>query len=113
MALVEGSAISLTVPGISANGGVKSGASPPAAAKAPEGASFGQVLRALGEEARRGEALVERAVHAGGAGREISPAELIALQAGVYRWVEVVDLASKLVDRATQAAKTVTQPSGG
>ncbi|MBI2395388.1 MAG: hypothetical protein HYV09_37810 [Deltaproteobacteria bacterium] len=112
MALIEGSKVALTVPGVSTSGGVKSGASPPVA-KAPEGASFGQVLRAMGEEARRGEALVERAVHAGAAGREISPAELIALQAGVYRWVEVVDLASKLVDRATQAAKTVTQPSGG
>jgi len=79
----------------------------------PEGPSFGQVLKAIGDETRRGEALVERAVHAGAGGRDLAPAELIALQAGVYRWVEVVDLASKLVDRATQAAKTVTQPGSG
>lgn len=75
-----------------------------------EGSSFKQVLDSIGKEAKRGEALVERAVHARG---DLSAGELIALQAGVYRWVEVVDLASKLVDRATQAAKTVTQGNGG
>lgn len=78
--------------------------------KKPEGASFKEVLKALGNEAKRGEAIVDRAAH--GAGREISPTELIALQAGIYRWVEVVDLTSKLVDRAAQAVKTVTQSNG-
>jgi hypothetical protein len=73
------------------------------------GSSFKQVLEAVGKEAKRGEALVERATHARG---DISNGDMIALQAGVYRYVEVVDLASKLVDRATQAAKTVTQGSG-
>lgn len=71
------------------------------------------MLEAIGKETKKGEALVERAVHAGGAGRDLAPAELIALQAGVYRWVEVVDLASKMVDRATQAVKTITQPGSG
>jgi hypothetical protein len=89
----------------------------PVQAPAPEpkktvsGSSFKEVLQALGNEAKKGEALVERAVH--GAGREVSPADLIALQAGIYRWVEVVDLTSKLVDRAAQAVKTVTQSNGG
>ena len=73
---------------------------------------FGEVLRAIGNEAKRGEALIQRATHAG-AGGDLSAADLIALQAGVYRYVEVVDLASKLVDRVSQAAKTVTQGSGG
>ncbi len=86
-------------------------AAPVAAAKKPEGSSFKEVLSALGNEAKRGEALVERAVH--GAGREISPAELIALQAGIYRYTEVVDLTSKLIDRAAQSVKTVTQSNGG
>jgi len=75
-----------------------------------EKTSFKQVLEALGKEAKNGEALVERASHAHG---DISNGDMIALQAGVYRYVEVVDLASKLVDRATQAAKTVTQGNGG
>ena len=74
-----------------------------------EKSSFKEVLEAIGKEAKKGEALVERATHAHG---EVSAGDMIALQAGVYRWVEVVDLASKLVDRATQAAKTVTQGNG-
>lgn len=73
-------------------------------------ASFAEVLKAVGEEAKRGERLVERASHPGG---DMSAGDLLALQAGVYRWVETVDLASKLVDRATQAAKQVTQSNGG
>jgi hypothetical protein len=84
----------------------------PAAKEARSGPGFGEVLRAIGEEARRGEALVERAVRAGRGG-DLSAGDLLALQAGIYRWVEVVDLASKLVDRTAQAAKTVTQGSGG
>jgi hypothetical protein len=73
-------------------------------------ASFSEVLKAVGEEAKRGERLVERASHPGG---DLSAGDLLALQAGVYRWVETVDLASKLVDRTTQAAKQVTQSNGG
>jgi hypothetical protein len=107
MSMIEGHKVPLAVP-------VSAGAGPvPKAVPTTEGPSFGQGLKAIGDETRRGEALVERAVHAGGGGRDLAPAELIALQAGVYRWVEVVDLASKLVDRAAQAAKTVTQPGGG
>ena len=40
------------------------------------------------------------ALHAGsGHGGEIAPSDLLALQAGVYRYSEVVDLTSKLIDR--------------
>lgn len=85
---------------------------PNAAPKAarPEGPGFGTVLRALGQEIQRGEAVVDRAAHAGG--RDLSSGDLLALQAGVYRYVEVVDLTSKLVDRATQAVKQVVQSQG-
>lgn len=86
-------------------------ASPTVEPTKPGGSPFKEVLAALGNEAKRGEALVERAVHSGG--REISAGELIALQAGVYRWVEVVDLTSKLVERVSQIPKTVTQSNGG
>jgi hypothetical protein len=90
---------------------VTTGPIAPRAPQKPEGASFKEVLHALGNEAKKGEAIVDRAIHSGG--REISPGELIALQAGVYRWVEVVDLSSKLVDRVAQSVKTVTQSNGG
>ena len=77
----------------------------------PEGKGFGEVLRAVGEEARKGEILMKRA-SSGGYGRDLAPGDLLALQAGVYRYVEVVDLASKLVDRVAQGAKQLVSGGG-
>jgi hypothetical protein len=37
------------------------------------------------------------------------PGTLIALQAGIYRYSEAVDLAGKLVDRGGNAVRTVLQ----
>ena len=71
--------------------------------------AFGRILRGLGREIDRGEALVGRAIHAVGAGGELGPSQLLALQAGVYRYSEAVDLSAKLVDRATNGVKTVIQ----
>ncbi len=86
-------------------------ASGPAPSAEPhEGPSaFGKLLRGLGHELDRGEALTERAIHGGGAGGGMSPDALIALQAGIYRYSEAVDLVTKVVDRATQAVKTTLQ----
>jgi len=39
----------------------------------------------------------------------MDPADLIALQAGVYRYGEAVDLASRLIDRVTSGVKTIVQ----
>jgi hypothetical protein len=55
---------------------------------------------------------MHRALHAAHGGHDLGPAELIALQAGVYRYSEAVDLASHLVDRTTNGVKTVIQGSG-
>ena len=82
----------------------------PSKGRLPE-QTFGAVLRALGEETRRGERLVDRA-SSGGVPRDVSARDLLALQAGVYRYVEVVDLASKLVDRVAQGAKSLVQGGG-
>jgi hypothetical protein len=82
----------------------------PHASEAHEGPSaFGKLLRGLGHELDRGEAIAERAIHGGGAGSGMSPEALIALQAGIYRYSEAVDLVTKLVDRGTQAVKTTLQ----
>ena len=73
---------------------------------------FARLLAALGEEASRGEARMKDAMRAsrdGGGGRDFAPGELLALQAGVYRYSEAVDLTSKLVDRVTSGVKTVVQ----
>ena len=44
-----------------------------------------------------------------GGGADLGPAELLALQAGIYRYSEAVDLAAKLVDRVSSGVKTVIQ----
>lgn len=80
--------------------------SPGAAGRA--GASFQKALRGIGRAVDGGEALVAGAAR-GNLG-SLDSAQLIALQAGIYRYSEAVDLVAKLVDRAATAVKTVVSP---
>ena len=70
---------------------------------------FARLVKGLGQEVQHGETAMRAAVGAARAGADLGPAELIALQAGVYRYSEAIDLASRLVDRATSGVKTVVQ----
>lgn len=80
---------------------------PPEPVRPPEEPSpFARILAGLGREVDRGEGLVDKAVRGG---KELGNLELLALQAGVYRYSEAVDLTAKLVDRATSGVKTVIQ----
>jgi len=76
---------------------------------ADEPSAFARLLSGLGREMQRGEHTVQGAIAASKGGRDLGPAELLALQAGVYRYGEAVDLAAKLVDRAATGVKTVIQ----
>lgn len=92
---------------------VERSAAPPASRESSvvpaTGASpFARLVRGLGHEVQTGESLVRAAVTSPTAGA-LDPAELIALQAGIYRYAEVVDLAARLVDHATTGLKTVLQ----
>jgi hypothetical protein len=73
----------------------------------PAPSPFAELVRSLGHEAERGEATV-RGVLSGGA-KNLGPSELLALQAGIYRYGETVDLAAKLVDKAGTDVRTVLQ----
>ena len=68
--------------------------------------AFKSVLDGFGQELERGQRLMARASH-GAVG--MAPEQLLALQAGVYRYTEVVDLTSKLVDRTCTGLKTTLQ----
>ena len=84
----------------------------PAGARAQEATGpsrFQEVLERVSSQADAGEALVDRALDQRGA---VEPRQLLALQAGIYRYGEVVDLASKLADRASQAVRTTLQGGG-
>ena len=74
------------------------------------GSSFGEVLRELGRRVDSGEAVVQRAMHSDMGG--LDARALIAVQAGIYHYTEAIELAGKLVDRATSAVRTVLQPGG-
>jgi hypothetical protein len=77
----------------------------PAASSGPS--SFEQVVRRLAREITRGEALVGTA--ASGRYEGLDAARLIALQAGIYRYSEAIDLTVKLVDRATNGLRTILE----
>lgn len=68
---------------------------------------FERVARGLAGAIDRGEHLVGRA--AAGGYERMDAATLIAVQAGIYRYGEAIDLASKLVDRMASATKTVLE----
>jgi hypothetical protein len=91
--------------------GPETAAEPPLARAPPsEPASpsaFERLVGGLGTVIDRGDTLVERAATASYA--HLDAAQLIALQAGIYRYGEAVDLTAKLVDRLTGAAKTVLE----
>ena len=69
---------------------------------------FSRAVRGLGREIDVGEAQVQSASQL----HNYDTATLIALQAGIYRYTEAVDLASKIVDRATSAVHTVLTTGG-
>ena len=74
---------------------------------APVEGAFSKAMRGLGREIDVGEAQVASASQL----HNYDTGTLIALQAGIYRYTEAVDLASKIVDRATNAVRTVLQGS--
>jgi hypothetical protein len=67
---------------------------------------FRRVLEGLGGNIDEGERIVAAAARGYSS---LDSAELIALQAGIYRYSEAIDLTAKLVDRATSAVRTVLQ----
>jgi hypothetical protein len=82
-------------------------AAPAARARPVAVADFASVLGSLGREVQRGESLMRDQRGAGREGREVAPGEPIALQAGVFRYGEAIELASPLIDHVTSSVKTV------
>lgn len=78
-----------------------------AAPSAPAGPSFKAILTELAKRMDDGEASVNAVTKAA---PTLGPGgELLALQAGVYRYTETFEVAAKLVDKASSAVKTTLQ----
>lgn len=73
---------------------------------APNSPSFAEVFRSIASRIDEGEKLVAGVERARGS---LDATQLLALQAGVYRYSEAVELAAKLVDRMGSAVKTALQ----
>jgi type III secretion system YscI/HrpB-like protein len=86
-----------------------SGDEAPAGGRRAEPTPFTRLLEGLARELHSGEVLAERVIRGGSGSGSMSPEVLLALQAGIYRYSEAVDLVTKLVDRAAQAVKTTLQ----
>jgi hypothetical protein len=78
-------------------------ASPPAS---PEASDFRDALRDAARSLASGEATLDASVARLSHGRSLSPEELIALQATVYRYATEVEMAAKLTDKLTGAVRT-------
>lgn len=78
-------------------------------ATAEDDGGFRRVLRGIGKEVEAGERATGQAIASARMGKDLSGAELLILQSRIYRYSEAVDLATKLVDRATNGVRTVVQ----
>ncbi len=82
------------------------------ATEAPPTDEPSPVLDAIGDAVRsigRGERFVDGAIARARRGKDLEPGQLLALQAGVYRYTQELELAAKLVDKATGAVKQTLQ----
>jgi hypothetical protein len=68
--------------------------------------------RQLLSRVARGERYVENVVRQAVGGRAFTPADLLVMQAQVYRYTQELELVSKLVERGTGTVKTILQQNG-
>jgi hypothetical protein len=80
-------------------------AAEPEEAPSPALEAIGDAVRSIG----RGERFVDGAIARARRGKDLEPGQLLALQAGVYRYTQELELAAKLVDKATGAVKQTLQ----
>jgi hypothetical protein len=88
------------------------GAQEPATARGAEAVSgkqetakTGNMLSHVVSELEKGQVNMEKLIKAGASGKEFSNAELLSLQAGMYKYTQELDLTSKVVEKATSGLK--------
>jgi hypothetical protein len=82
---------------------------PPGDAGSLATSDLGRQLLGVARELDRDEQALERAVRRARSGQLMSHEELLALQAGIHRHSQQVELASKLVDKTTGAIRQTLQ----
>ena len=74
-----------------------------------KGSSFRDALKKTANSIASGEKLIDRAIRSASRGQGMKPEQLIALQAGVFRYTQELELASKLVEKTTGAIRQTLQ----
>ena len=70
-----------------------------------EASKSGSMLSHVVSELEQGQLNMEKLIKAGASGKNFSNAELISLQAGMYKYTQELDLTSKVVEKATSGLK--------
>lgn len=91
--------------------GGRPAASSPAGSPSPRGprSSFAEALEGAARSITEGQDRLEAALRAGRRGQVLGNEEILSLQAGVYRYTQELEIASKLIDKATSAVRTTLQ----
>ena len=70
-----------------------------------EAGKVGNMLSHVVGELEKGQVNMEKLIQAGASGKTFSNAELLSLQAGMYKYTQELDLTSKVVEKATSGLK--------
>lgn len=70
-----------------------------------ETSKTGGMLSHVVSELEKGQVNMDKLIKAGASGKEFSNAELLSLQAGMYKYTQELDLTSKVVEKATSGLK--------
>jgi hypothetical protein len=70
-----------------------------------EASKTGGMLSHVVSELEKGQVNMEKLIQAGASGKSFSNAELLSLQAGMYKYTQELDLTSKVVEKATSGLK--------
>jgi hypothetical protein len=65
----------------------------------------GSMLGHVVSELEKGQVNMDKLIQAGASGKTFSNAELLSLQAGMYKYTQELDLTSKVVEKATSGLK--------
>ena len=71
----------------------------------PETSKASSMISHVVGELERGQINMEKLIQSGASGKTFSNAELLSLQAGMYKYTQELDLTSKVVEKATSGIK--------
>ena len=83
---------------------VSTRAAEPVAAKGETSAMVDHMARMM-SDLEKGQGIMDKLINSGLAGKNISNAQLLSLQAGMYKYTQELELTGKVVEKATSGLK--------